>query len=116
MKYEYPPKFIFVLTGLLITVWWFVFFSIEESMGMYFNTTKKVFLLFLPLTSTPYIIWVIHKESHEGEEYLNKMYDSRFPWLRWFVYAFMMVVISALGTIILLLIAGVIGLIYNIFQ
>jgi hypothetical protein len=78
-----------------------------------FATTLYVF--FLPLTATPYIMWVIHKEGQEPEEYLKEMYAGSVG-LMWFVRVFMMVVVSLLGSILAVLVLGAAAFIVSLLQ
>ena len=66
-------------------------------------------IVFLPLTATPYILWVVHKEGQEPEGYLKETYGSDL--MMWVARVFMMVVISALSSIIAITILGIAGLV-----
>jgi len=78
------------------------------------NIAETVYVFFLPLTATPYIMWVIHKEGQEPEEYLKEQYGGHIG-LMWFVRIFMMLVISTLGSFAVLLIFGAVGFIARVF-
>ena len=103
------PIGIYVLCVLLALAFWFVFASTKMD-----DVTKTVYFLFLPLTSCPFMMWVIHKEGNEPPEYFKDAYGGNLG-LMWFVRMFMMVVISALGSVAAILIFGVIALIARLF-
>jgi hypothetical protein len=102
-------KFIYVLCVFLAMAFWLVFFSTRMD-----NFAKTVYVFFLPLTATPYIMWVIHKEGQEPEGYLKEVYGG-YIGLMWFGRIFMIVVVSTLGSITALLLLGAIGLIASLF-
>ncbi|MCL4492494.1 MAG: hypothetical protein M1510_11480, partial [Nitrospirae bacterium] len=63
---------------------------------------------FFPLISVPYLFWVIHYEGIEKPDYLKETYST--PQLMWLVRIFMMVVISAMYSIVLIVLAGALAL------
>jgi len=71
---------------------------------------KTVYVFFLPFTATPYIMFVIHKEEQEPEEYWKKMYGDSVGSM-WFVRIFMMVVVSCLSSVAAFIVLAAIGLI-----
>lgn len=101
------PKLIYALCILLAMAFWFVLDTTRMD-----NFTKTVYFLFLPLTATPYIMCVIHKEGPDG--YLEAAYGGH-PRLTWFVRIFMMVVLSTLSSVAALLVFGAIGFIVRLF-
>ena len=103
------PKSIYVLSFLFAMAFWLVFDTTRMD-----NFTKTLYFFFLPLTATPYIMCVIHKEGQEPEEYLKKTYGGHVG-LMWFVRIFMMVVVSTLSSVAALLVLGAIGLIASLF-
>ena len=103
------PKLIYALCFLLAMAFWFVFDTTRMD-----DFAETVYFLFLPLTATPYIMCVIHKEGQEPDGYLKKTYGGH-AGLMWFVRIFMMVVLSTLSSVAALLIFGAIGFIASLF-
>jgi hypothetical protein len=93
----------------LATTWWLILFSVRME-----DFAKILYAFFLPLTSPPCIMWVIHKEGQEPENYLKEMYANNVG-LICFVRIFMMVVVSMLSSVAALLVLGAIGLIKSLF-
>jgi hypothetical protein len=104
------PKFIYLLCVLLAMAFWFVFISTEMD-----GFAKTVYVFFLPLTATPYIMYVIYKEGQEPDGYLKETYGGSAGSI-WLVRVFMMVVVSALSSIAALLVFGAIGLVASLFR
>jgi hypothetical protein len=85
------PIIIYGACAMLAMIFWLVWFA--AGMGM-------LGIVFLPLTSTPFILWVVHKEGQEPERYFQQTYaDSAL--LMWVVLVFMMIVVSALISLVL---------------
>jgi hypothetical protein len=85
------PLVIYGACAMLAIIFWLVWFAAR--MGM-------LGVVFLPLTSTPYILWIVHKERQEPERYFKETYaDSAL--LMWLVRVFMMIVVSALSSFVL---------------
>ena len=59
---------------------------------------SKLYLVFLHLTGSPYILWVVHAEGRESEGYFKENYGGH-PGLMWAVRVFMMVVVSVMSLI-----------------
>jgi hypothetical protein len=103
------PKPIYGLCVLLTMAFWFVLDSTRmDGFG------KIIYFIFLPLTSAPYIMCVIHKEGQEPDSYFKDTYGSH-PGLMWFVRSFMMVVLSLLNSVAALLVFGAIGIVASFF-
>src|SRR5262249_10707372 len=94
------PMMIFVVCVLLAGIWLIMVLN---------SRTGILGIVFLPLTPTPYILWVVHKEGQEPEGYLKETYGSDL--MMWVARVFMMVVISALSSIIAITILGIAGLV-----
>jgi len=62
---------IYVFCTFLAMAYWLIFFSTNMR-----GFAKILYLIFLPFTSTPFIIWVIHREGQESEDYLKKWYGG----------------------------------------
>ena len=75
---------------------------------------RAVYCLFLPLTATPYIMFVIHKEGQKSYEYWEGVYGGH-AGFAWVARIFMMVVVSALSSVAALLIFGAVRFIVNLF-
>jgi len=74
---------------------------------------RTLFVLFLPLTATPYILWVVHKEGQEPETYFKDTYGGQ-TGLMWVVRVFMMVVVSTMSSVAAIMILGAFGLIFRL--
>ena len=103
------PRFIYALCVLLAMAFWFVFMRTRMD-----DLAKIVYVLFLPLTASPYIMWVIHKEGQEPEGYFKETYSGNIG-LMWFVRIFMMTIISILGLFVALAIWAAIAFIASLF-
>ena len=90
---------------MLAIIFWLLWFA--AGMGM-------LGIVFLPLTSTPYILWVVHKEGQEPERYFKETYADSALFM-WVVRAFMLIVISALISLVLFLVFLVVFIIFGAF-
>jgi hypothetical protein len=99
------PMMIFVVCVLLAGIW--LIMALNSRTGI-------LGVVFLPLTASPYILWVVHKEGQEPEGYLKETYGSDL--MMWVARVFMMVVISALSSIIAITILGIAGLVFGLFK
>jgi hypothetical protein len=77
------------------------------------DIAKTVYVFLLPLTSSPYMIWVIHKEGQEPAEYFKDPYDNRVGWM-WVVRISMMVIASSSSSVAAIFIFGMIALIVRL--
>lgn len=75
---------------------------------------RALYFLFLPLATTPYLIWVIHNEGKDPEWYFKEMYDGSVG-LMWLVRIFMMLLIATFSSIVALLVLSAIGPIGGLF-
>jgi hypothetical protein len=104
------PIPIYVACVLLATVFWLVFLSSKIN-----GFAAILYALFLPLTSIPYILWVVDKEGQEPEEYFKDLYGGR-TGLMWVVCVFMMVVVSGLSSVVAIVILGALGVVFSLFK
>ncbi|MGA2446747.1 MAG: hypothetical protein ABSG50_15125 [Opitutaceae bacterium] len=104
------PTLIYVACVLLAMVFWLVLIS-SKMVGF----AKTLYVLFLPLTGTPYILWVVHKEGQEPEGYFKDTYAGH-AGLMWVVRVFMMVVVSVLSSIAAIMILGAFRLVFRLFK
>src|SRR5437870_7009745 len=101
---------IYVACVLLAMVFWLVLFSSRMD-----GFANALYLLFLPLTGTPYILWAVHKEGQEPEGYFKDAYAGH-AGLMWVVRVFMMVVVSVLSSVVAIMILGAFGLVFRLFK
>jgi hypothetical protein len=73
-----------------------------------------LYILFLPLTATPYVLWFVDKEEQEPEEYFKDQYGSA-GWM-WFTHVYMMVVASVLSSFAAILILGAFAVVLGLFK
>ncbi len=64
-----------------------------------------LFLLLLPLTATPYLMWVVDQEGREPPEYYAETYRNN-KLLMWSVRIFMMIMISVMNAVGAIFIIG----------
>ncbi len=102
------PKILYALCVLLAMAYWMIFLSTD--MG---DLAKNLFILFLPLVSTPYILWIVHSDRREPEERLKERYGGTYG--MWFIRIFMIVVISVLSLVAAIMVLGVPALIIRLF-
>ena len=77
--------------------------------------TAALYLLFLPLVGTPYILWVVHKEGQEPDDYFKTAYSGSVG-LMWVVRLFMMLIVSVLSLVAAILILGAFGFVAALFK
>jgi hypothetical protein len=72
MKAKFPPIatistiLIYAACVILAMVFWLILFGSQMD-----DFARALYILFLPLTATPYILWVVHKEGQEPEGYFK---------------------------------------------
>jgi hypothetical protein len=74
-----------------------------------------LYILFLPLTGTPYVLWFVDKEGQEPEEYFKDQYSGSAE-LMWFVRVVMMVAVSSLSSFAAILILGAFAVVLGLFK
>jgi hypothetical protein len=74
-----------------------------------------LYILFLPLTGTPSVLWFVDKEGQEPEEYFKDQYSGS-AGLMWFVRVFMMVAVSSLSSFAAILLLGVFAVVLGLFK
>jgi hypothetical protein len=75
---------------------------------------KILYILFLPLTGTPYILWLVDTEGQQPEEYLKDQYGSA-GWM-WFARVYLMVAVSALSSVAAILILGAFAVVFGLLK
>jgi len=104
------PIPVYVACVILATVFWFVLFSSRMD-----GSAKNLYVLFLPLTGCPYILWVVHKEGQEPEGYFKDAYGGH-AGVMWGVRMFMLVVVSCLSSAASFVIFGILWLVFREFK
>jgi hypothetical protein len=104
------PIFIYVACVLLAMAFWLVFFGSKIN-----GFAAILYVLFLPLTSTPYVLWVVTKEGQESEEYFKDQYAGS-TGLMWIVRVFMMFVVCGLSSVAAIMILGALGVVFSLFK
>lgn len=112
-----PPVLICVVCVLLAMVFWFVFIVRVDHFARtpIDDFAKTLYVLFLPLTSTPYILWVVHKEGQEPGGYFKDAYAGHAGFM-WFIRVFMMGVASGLSSVAAFVVLGTFGLVFYLFK
>jgi len=104
------PILIYVPCVLLAMVFWFVLFSSRMH-----GFAETLYFLFLPVSGTPYILWIVHKEGQEPEGYFKDTYAGH-AGLMWVDRVFMMVVVSVFSSVAAIMILGAFGLVFRLFK
>jgi hypothetical protein len=104
------PIMIYIACLALAVIYWLVFILA----GME-GLTSTLYFFLLPLIGIPYILWIVHHEGREPEEYFQDTYAGH-TGLMWVVRIFMMGVVSTLSSVAAILILGAAGFVYGLFK
>jgi hypothetical protein len=74
-----------------------------------------ILIWFLPLTASPYIMWVMHREGQEPD-FFNQNYPDSSLFAVWFIRIFMMVIISVMCVFAAIIVACPIVLAIHLFD
>ena len=104
------PALIYLACVLLAIAFWVVFFRSRMD-----GVATILFVLFLPLTGTPYVVWVVHREGKEPQKYFDDAYAGH-SGLMWVVRIFMMLVVSLLSSVVAIAVLAGFTLVTRLFK